>query len=264
MIPKLGYHILAGLILLPMVAGCTGEPVVPISDLTTPKNRSTPRVVESGDTLYLIAWESGLDYRELADWNGLSPPYRLKSGNRIRLTPPRGDQNSPSNKDNELQETLATTSLIPPTNSVVVTEIVPTGSVSEGEGGSASSRVAHWLWPADGTVIQPFTGRDGNNGLDISGEEGSTIRAAARGIVVYAGSGLRGYGRLLIIQHNDEFLSAYAHNRILLVQEGAVVELGQVIAEMGNTDAKTTRLHFEIRRDGKPVNPLKYLPKQSS
>ena len=125
-------------------------------------------------------------------------------------------------------------------------------------------RVSHWVWPTSGPIIQHFTGNSGNNGVDISGRKGILIRAAADGLVVYAGSGLRGYGQLLIIQHNDVFLSAYAHNQALLVSEGTTVRSGQTVAEMGDTDAESTRLHFEIRRDGKPVNPLDYLPDRSS
>jgi lipoprotein NlpD len=125
-------------------------------------------------------------------------------------------------------------------------------------------RILRWLWPANGPIIQHFTGKNGNNGVDISGRKGTLIRAAANGVVVYAGSGLRGYGQLLIIQHNEVFLSAYAHNQALLVGEGATVRRGQTVAEMGDTDAESPRLHFEIRRDGKPVNPLDYLPDKSS
>jgi lipoprotein NlpD len=128
----------------------------------------------------------------------------------------------------------------------------------------SKNRVSGWLWPVNGSIIQHFTGKNGNNGLDISGRKGTRVRAAADGVVVYAGSGLRGYGQLLIIQHNDVFLSAYAHNQALLVSEGATVKSGQTVAEMGDTDAESPRLHFEIRRDGKPVNPLHYLPDRSS
>jgi lipoprotein NlpD len=121
-------------------------------------------------------------------------------------------------------------------------------------------RISNWLWPTKGEIIRHFTGKNANNGMDISGQKGSPIGATADGVVVYAGSGLRGYGHLLIIQHNDVFLSAYGHNRSLLVVEGETVKAGQTIAEMGDTDAESPRLHFQIRRDGKPVNPLDYLP----
>jgi lipoprotein NlpD len=138
------------------------------------------------------------------------------------------------------------------------------GSGVKGNTADLKNWVSDWLWPANGTIIQHFTGKNGNNGLEISGRKGARIRAAAEGVVVYAGSGLRGYGQLLIIQHNDVFLSAYAHNQLLLVSEGTTVRRGQIVAEMGDTDAESPRLHFEIRRDGKPVNPLDYLPDRSS
>ena len=148
----------------------------------------------------------------------------------------------------------------------VMGEAVSGLSEPEGKNGTLDPkyRVSRWLWPANGPIIQHFTGNNGNNGVDISGHKGARIRAAADGVVVYAGSGLRGYGQLLIIQHNNVFLSAYAHNQALLVGEGTIVSSGQTVAEMGDTDAESPRLHFEIRRDGKPVNPLDYLPDQSS
>ena len=253
------------LIALLIMSGCVGEAVVPVSDLTTAKSRYAARVIRTGDTLYLIAWESGLDYRELADWNNLVAPYRLRPGNRIYLTAPQRQQDGSRYEFNEADNMLPTGSelVVSVEENVAIEPVIinpDTGKMNV----SKISQVGAWQWPAAGHIIQSFTGRDGNNGLDISGAEGSPIRAAARGIVVYAGSGLRGYGELLIIQHNEEFLSAYAHNRVLLVEEGLTVEMGQIVAEMGNTDAKTTRLHFEIRRDGKPVNPLKYLPRPSS
>jgi lipoprotein NlpD len=211
----------------------------------------------------MIAWEVGLDYRQLADWNGLAAPYRLTQGTRIRLNAPGGTQ-SGRGGDTQTQTTALSTDGLKATEVAIK---VVSGTSESGIKGNAvdrKHRVSDWLWPADGSIIQYFTGKNGNNGLDISGRKGARIRAAADGEVVYAGSGLRGYGQLLIIQHNDVFLSAYAHNQILLVSEGATVSGGQTVAEMGDTDAESPRLHFEIRRDGKPVNPLDYLPDRSS
>ena len=249
--------IMFGVIIL---SGCVGEPVVPVSDLTSPKSRYSARVVRSGDTLYLIAWESGLDYRQLASWNNLAPPYILEPGRRLRLTAGGQEQPSSASMSTGFQTSLNTVSSTNSKSNVLAEESVSNDLVTKLQDTGDNRVVKGWLWPVKGDVIQSFTGRNGNNGLDIAGEEGSPIRAAADGIVVYAGSGLRGYGYLLIIQHNEKFLSAYAHNRVLLVNEGATVEVGQIVAEMGSTDAESTRLHFEIRRDGKPVNPLKYLP----
>ena len=197
-----------------------------------------------GDTLYVIAWEAGLDYRQLADWNHLVAPYRIPPGSRIRLSPPR--------------RTKVGGEVEPGASVIALSSETTTAIKMAAE--DPKYRVSHWSWPTKGPIIQHFTGEDGNNGMDISGRKGARIHAASDGVVVYAGSGLRGYGQLLIIQHNDVFLSAYAHNRTLLVSEGATVRRGQIVAEMGDTDAESPRLHFEIRRDGKPVNPLNYLP----
>ena len=246
-----------------LLAGCAGEPVIPVSDLTSPRGRYAMRMVRPGDTLYMIAWEVGLDYRQLANWNGLVAPYRLTRGTRIRLNAP-GRSKLGRNDETRTQATA-----LPSEGSratAVAIEVV-SGTSGSGIGGNTvdpKSRVSDRLWPANGSIIQHFTGKNGNNGLDISGRKGARIRAAADGVVVYAGSGLRGYGQLLIIQHNDVFLSAYAHNQALLVSEGVTVRSGQTVAETGDTDAESPRLHFEIRRDGKPVNPLDYLPERSS
>ena len=242
-----------------VLAGCAGEPVVPVSDLTSPRGRYAARVVRPGDTLYMIAWEAGLDYRQLADWNGLVAPYRMALGRRIRLSVP--DVTFPSG-DGKTRIRVTALSSGESTAAEVVSGTSGSGAMSNTL--DPKYRVSRWLWPAYGPIIQHFTGKNGNNGVDISGRKGTLIRAAANGVVVYAGSGLRGYGQLLIIQHNEVFLSAYAHNQALLVGEGATVRRGQTVAEMGDTDAESPRLHFEIRRDGKPVNPLDYLPDKSS
>jgi lipoprotein NlpD len=211
----------------------------------------------------MIAWEAGLDYRQLADWNGLVAPYRITRGMRIRLSDSGG---SKPGKNGTTRTRVTALPSEASTATKVVTEVVlRTPSLEEQSNSSDSKyRISNWSWPVKGPIVQHFTGKNGNNGVGISGRKGALIRAAADGVVVYAGSGLRGYGQLLIIQHNDVFLSAYAHNRALLVGEGVTVKSGQTIAEMGDTDAESARLHFEIRRDGKPVNPLDYLPGKSS
>ena len=246
-----------------VLAGCAGEPVIPVSDLTSPRGRYAVRMVRPGDTLYMIAWEAGLDYRQLAEWNGLAAPYRIMRGMRIRLSAP--GRSEPGGGGKTRTRVMALSSEAPKATIVVAEEVTSTsGSEVESSTLNSKYRVSRWLWPTNGPVIQHFTGNNGNNGVDISGRKGTLIRAAADGVVVYAGSGLRGYGQLLIIQHNNVFLSAYAHNQALLVGEGVTVRSGQTVAEMGDTDAESPRLHFEIRRDGKPVNPLDYLPEQSS
>jgi lipoprotein NlpD len=211
----------------------------------------------------MIAWETGLDYRQLADWNGLVAPYRLTRGMRIHLSGP-GDSKAGGAGKSKTQVTALSSERSSATT--VEGELVSGGTAPDVKAHTLDQRyrISDWLWPVNGPIIQRFTGKNGNNGVEISGRKGTPIRAAADGVVVYAGSGLRGYGQLLIIQHNDVFLSAYAHNQALLVGEGTSVRSGQTVAEMGDTDAESSRLHFEIRRDGKPVNPLNYLPDQSS
>ena len=213
------------------------------------------RMVRPGDTLYMIAWEAGLDYRQLAEWNSLAAPYRITNGMRIRLS---GSGVSKSGGNGITRKQVTTLLSNGSTTSTVADKAVSGTSDPE------VNRVSDWLWPANGPIIQHFTGKNGNNGLDISGHKGGRIRAAADGVVVYAGSGLRGYGQLLIIQHNDVYLSPYAHNQALLVSEGNTVRTGQTVAEMGDTDTESPRLHFEIRRDGETVNTLDYLPDRSS
>ncbi|HWC45033.1 MAG TPA: peptidoglycan DD-metalloendopeptidase family protein, partial [Casimicrobiaceae bacterium] len=142
----------------------------------------------------------------------------------------------------------------------------PPASAADAKGGSASSSAAaggdhlDWMWPAKGKIVTNFSETANLKGIDIAGTAGEPVRASAPGRVVYAGNGLRGYGKLIIIKHNDTYLSAYAHNREILVKEGQQVTRGQKIAEMGNTDADQVKLHFEIRRHGKPMDPTKYLP----
>ena len=126
----------------------------------------------------------------------------------------------------------------------------------------SATKTRGWVWPTEGRIVAGFSPRAGLKGIDISGKYGQTIRSAAAGKVVYAGAGLRGYGKLIIVKHNEVFLSAYAHNRKILAREGIRVAAGQRIAEMGDTGTDRVKLHFEIRKDGRPVNPIHYLPKQ--
>ena len=196
------------------------------------------RVVAEGDTLYRIAEDVGVSMQQLAAWNGLSPPYRLTPGQQLRLTAPPAASASP-----------------PTRKSAKAPADVPAKDV-----GVERKPVTAWAWPTEGKLLARFD-NGANKGIDIGGAIGQTIRAAAAGKVVYQGSGLRGYGRLIIIQHNADFLSAYAHCEAIHVKEGDRVTSGQTIAAMGSTGTDRIKLHFEIRRRGVPVNPLDYLPK---
>jgi len=233
-------------------------------------------VVKKGDTLYGIAFSRGLRYQDLAVWNGIGPPYTIYPGQRLTLHKTgvgnRRSQGRPSR--------VAATKLRPqrPVKAVAYSPpkvvarppvrvvraapraTAPTTSTSASKS-SVSVGGVRWVWPTRGKVIKGFSASaEGKKGLDIAGKSGQMIVAAAKGKIVYAGSGLRGYGKLIIIEHNKKYLSAYAHNRLLKVTEGDRVAQGQPIAEMGKTGTSRTMLHFEIRRDGQSVDPKRYLP----
>ncbi len=256
---------LASIVLMTFIAGCFGPGVVPVSDRTTrPRHPVTAvselRVVQAGDTLYSIAFERGLDYRTLAAWNGISPPYLIKPGQRLRLTAPRS---LPAPAPAAPASPPRTPIPKPPAptqtaKSATTPKAVPSAMPAAGPYFKLGKR--DWIWPAEGKVIRKYSARRGNKGIDIAGQPGQTVRSAAPGRVVYAGSGLRGYGRLIIVKHNETFLSAYAHNRKILVSEGSMVTRGQQIAEMGRSGTDRVKLHFEIRRRGVPVDPLRFLP----
>ena len=241
------------------LAGCAGAPVVPVSDLTATRSNASTRIVRTGDSLYTISWEAGLDYRDVALWNGLEPPYTLTIGQKVELGPGRGNARSTV----EVQAaTPSTSALVVSEEPVETSETLPDPSVqvNEPEEPVAAPGGKPWVWPANGELRSEFSPDDGRNGIDIAGSDGSPIRAAAKGKVVYAGTGLRGYGLLIIIKHDETFLTAYAHNRAVKINEGDAVQRGQIIAEMGESGVDSVRLHFEIRRDGQPVDPLGYLP----
>ncbi|MEX1165883.1 MAG: peptidoglycan DD-metalloendopeptidase family protein [Hydrogenophaga sp.] len=224
--------------------------------------------VRPGDTLYRIAIEHGQSARDLQAWNGLANPNMIEVGQVLRVAPPQGITPSGS---------------VAPVSTATAVAVVPAGAVARplnvpaaalpGAAPAAPAPAAapepvnpinatEFIWPAKGAVIAPFDEAK-NKGISIGGRAGEPVLAAADGRVVYAGAGLRGYGNLIILKHNDTFLTAYAHNQALLVREDQAVKRGQRIAEMGSSDADRVKLHFEVRRDGKPVDPLQYLPKQN-
>lgn len=196
--------------------------------------------VQPGDTLYQIAFDQGQDYRDLADWNKLADPDHIVAGGLLRLSPP----------------------IVPVTVTPLprIASAEPRPLPAEPTAGSLSQEEAPvlWGWPCRGPILAQF-GDGLNKGIDISGRRGQVVQAAAAGRVVYSGSGLRGYGKLIIIRHNKNLLSAYAHNSRILVAEGQNVARGQAIGEMGDTDADRVKLHFEIREHGKPVDPMNFL-----
>ncbi|MBU1619505.1 MAG: peptidoglycan DD-metalloendopeptidase family protein [Gammaproteobacteria bacterium] len=233
--------------------------------------------VQPGDTLYSIAFRAGMDYRQLAKLNNIAPPYRILVGQKIHffnvsLSYPAAERpvsavKSQKSTTSTVKAAKQNQSKLTTANKAVArnnqTGYVQKQTVKENATSatnSVSSSKVRWAWPVRGPILAGFSKAEhGNKGLDIGGKSGTPIKAAAAGEVVYAGNALRGYGNLVIIRHNDDFLSAYAHNRKLLVKERDTVVSGQTIAEMGNTDAPSVRLHFEIRFRGKSVDPKRYL-----
>lgn len=264
-------HHCAWLALTVLLAACGGpSPLAPVSDRSAPLRQpeGVYRTVGRGDTLYSIAWESGRDYKDLAAWNKIPPPYTIIIGQQIRLNPP-GDTppstDKPPAKKTQTHTDAAPKSVAPAKESSAKPK-PPTSVKAEPRSAApvqkpSSKDHVPWAWPVKGKILNTFSETGANKGLDISGTRNQAVTAAADGRVVYQGSGLRGYGQLIIVKHNEDFLSAYAHNDKIHVKEGDAVKRGQKIAEMGSTGTDQVKLHFEIRRHGVPVDPLRYLPK---
>jgi lipoprotein NlpD len=216
--------------------------------------------VKPGDTLIRIGLDSGQNWRDLSRWNSMDNPNQIEVGQVLRTTPPPGNaavvarpvaSQAPVSTPLPAQtissaKPAANAAPTPPSDA-------PAPPHSPGEDDLA------WIWPAEGAQLAGFD-EVKNKGIDIAGRAGDPVLASADGRVVYSGAGLRGYGNLIILKHNNTYLTAYAHNQTLLVKEDQAVRKGQKIAEMGSSDADRVKLHFEIRRQGKPVDPLKYLP----
>ena len=231
--------------------------------------------VRRGDSLHSIAFRYGLDWRDIARWNGISAPYVIHPDQELRLAarPPRPavTTTGTGQRPTAVERSVDTAPAKPQEDPVISgTTSVPAKPAPRAaqppvpESRTASTAdPARWRWPATGRILSTFkSGDPARNGIEIAGEEGQAILASAPGEVVYSGSGLIGYGELIIIKHSDRMLSAYAHNRNRLVAEGQAVSAGEKIAEMGRDERNRAMLHFEIRRDGTPQDPLKYLPKR--
>lgn len=207
--------------------------------------------VRAGQTLYRIATENGITARDLADWNDVDPPYTIFPGQTLRLYPPARGAAAGT-------RTAGTA----PARTPGAATTAPAPRPPAPRAAPVASPFA-WRWPVDGTLLSGYVaGNVTRQGIDIANSEGTPVRAAADGVVVYSGSGLVGYGELIIVKHDDNWLSAYGHNRARMVNEGQVVKAGQQIAEMGHSGAPRDLLHFEIRYNGKPVDPQAYLPKR--
>ena len=336
-------RLIACVLLLAVLAGCASRTRAPVEDRTAqpgsppqapaaaapgtaPPGGEVPGgptyVVKRGDTLYQIALDSGLDYRELAAWNNIENANVIRVGQVLRLTAPGSEpavspsgvttaplRTTPSVVESRPGAPFASTPAAtpppsapasvarnsdtlkkepkafkepyseqalrdatrqpaaPPSETVAMAAPAPaTPPKAEAPAPRAGANDAgdddrlDWVWPARGKLVGTFSETANLKGIDIAGSAGQPVVASAAGTVVYAGTGLRGYGKLIIVKHNKTYLSAYAHNRDILVKEGEKVAKGQKIAEMGNTDASEVKLHFEIRRQGKPMDPTRYLP----
>ena len=273
------------------VVGCADNPPAPIVNKSTPAAADRPEVrqtgasrpdygeelprgpdyvVQRGDTLYSVAFRLGMDYRTLAAINGIDAPYVIQVSQRLKTVPSeQASAPAPAAPEKTAQAstpaTPATTAKAAPAQSKA-SAVTPAPSTRSSESTVSApaakvtnAPVSAWVWPAEGEVSRGFSD-ERHKGIDIPGERGAAVMATAAGVVVYSGTGVTGYGALLIVKHNDTYLSAYGHNDALLVAEGAQVKSGQVIARMGSTSADSVKLHFEIRRNGRPVNPTALLP----
>ncbi|WP_460147773.1 peptidoglycan DD-metalloendopeptidase family protein [Pseudomonas sp. S2_A02] len=269
-------RLVTGLVLSTLLVGCSSTKsgsanVVDRNNAVAQRPAVTTGqyVVRPKDTLFSIAFRYGWDYKALAARNNIPTPYTIHPGQTIRFdgrsgsTPTAVVSSSSSSPSSSSKTTVirrqangattSTTVLVPSVaNKPAPAPLPPAGPAPTG-----------WGWPSNGILIGKFSSNGSlNKGIDIAGDLGQPVLAASDGTVVYAGSGLRGYGELVIIKHSDTYVSAYGHNRRLLVREGQQVKVGQTIAEMGSTGTDRVKLHFEIRRQGKPVDPLQFLPRR--
>ncbi|TSE19820.1 Murein hydrolase activator NlpD [Tepidimonas alkaliphilus] len=254
-------------------AGATPAPAAPVAPPPGQDNAGKPGyyTVRPGDTLYRIGLEHGQSWRDLAAWNNLPNPDRIEVGQVLRVAPPGGEPQAAGGAITQPVTTApvqprplpseppappaATPAPLPPAAAAPANVARPASPPSPAPAADAISLI----WPARGPILYHFD-EVRQKGIGIGGKAGDPVVAAADGRVVYAGSDLRGYGNLIIIKHNNTYLTAYAHNQSLLVREDQTVRQGQKIAEMGSSDADRVKLHFEVRRQGKPVDPLSLLP----
>ena len=277
-----------------LLAGCAARRGAPVVDRGPDAKGAPPRaaatgkpvrrggearpdfyVVRKGDTLYSVALDHGLDYRELAQWNGIADAAVIKEGQQLRMTPPQaaatsaplrtapGVQGRPIGEAGVVAEAKSEPKAVrAPYSEQTYAQMAgiraepPERAAPPGAGDDALA----WAWPATGKVVSTFNDTGNLKGIGIAGKLGQPVLASAPGRVIFSGTGIRGFGKLIVIKHNNTFLSVYAHNSELLVKEGQNVAKGQKIAEMGSTDTDRVKLHFEIRRFGKPVDPAKLLP----
>lgn len=261
-----------------LVSACSSPPASVVDRDQPPSRKLQEHLVGPGETLYSIAWRYDVEHRRLAQRNGIKPPFTIYPGQVLKLdvgavslndtasnTPAKSPNKPASKATKPPAQTAQSQPVAPPRKPKPDASRSKKETASSGDSSPVTlpSGTPNWRWPVQGRVLRAFGASTGlNQGIDISGNLGDSVQAAAPGQVVYAGSGLRGYGNLVILKHNDTYLSAYAHNRRLQVSEGDVVKAGETIAEMGSSGTEKVKLYFEIRRDGKPVDPIRHLPKR--
>lgn len=244
-----------------LITGCSEQKFKPapvINGWRLPAASRNAYITQKGDTVYSIAWAFGMDYRDLAKINNLVPPYKLYRGKKIYIH--RVGMNYRKSKVLRKKNNLPIKTKLTIEKNI---PIISTQAATNNEDSvPQSQQKLYWQLPTTGKIINTYNNKlGGNKGINIAGIFGQPVLASASGKVVYSGSGIKTLGKLIIIKHNDNYLSAYAHNRCLLAHEGQDVQQGQKIAEMGKNDAGIVMLHFEIRKNGRPVNPVFYLKK---
>jgi lipoprotein NlpD len=257
--------------------GTSTPKTAPVMDPRTPVVKQPPGfenagkpgyyTVKPGDTLLRIALEAGHSHKDIARWNALENVDRIEVGQVLRVVPPVAGEASakpvatPAVTATPLPAASSAPAASAPSKAASAPSAPASGPATTAPPATAATGEddVAWVWPGKGPILNGFD-ESKNKGVDIGGSAGDPVIAAADGKVVYAGSGLRGYGNLIILKHNNTYLTAYAHNQTLLVKEDQSVKKGQKIAEMGSSDADRVKLHFEVRRQGKPVDPIKYLP----
>mgnify|MGYP003762040699 FL=1 len=241
------------ILLMLALVGCGGsQAVAPVGVYRAQSQQAPPTVykVRRGDTLYSVSWRFGMDFKTVARINGIGSPYTIYVGQKLKFKSYRKVAKKSTNMTTTAKKT-ATTKKTTKTKTAAKSTWVP------------SNQRLSWRWPVNGRVISTYSkSAASRKGINIAGKSGQQVLAAAAGKVVYSGNGLPRYGNLIIIKHNDTYLSAYAHNKYLIVKDGQTVKVGQKIALLGRTGAQRDQLHFEIRRNGEPVDPMRFLPKR--
>jgi lipoprotein NlpD len=264
-------RVLLGLVFC-SVLGCGGNTRAPVEDRnagSSSRSQSSTYRVQRGETLYSIAFRYGLDYRKVATANSISSPYTIYPGQKIYLkeatpapTPVKRAATSHKSIASPAPATKPVAKPVPaPVSRSPTVTRTSSSTATRSNPTYAGRAVSAWRWPTSGRVTRGYSASV-HKGIDISGKRGDAIQAVAAGKVVYAGTGIVGFGELLIVKHNEIYLSAYGHNDRLLVAEGDTVRAGQKIAEKGSSGTDTVKLHFEIRREGKPVDPQRLLPRR--